>query len=297
VDIARAGYIGISVDGPHGGLRNVSKGDEQFLMFNIFNGGALRDNVRQSALELVVQRRALDSLEIDTSDCAGAPARAKIDAGHVALLGHSMGATIAPLVLAAEPRYGAAILSGAGASWVENVMHKKKPLEVRPALELLIGYARERKLLTAHDPMVTMLQWAAEPADPQVYAHLVAPRHVLMFQGIVDRYILPRIANALALPLGLDLAGPVLDKGHPELAEQTSIEAVLPLVGRKVIPLPAQGNQAGATAVVVQHPEDGIDDGHEVMYQLAAPKEQYRCFLATFARGTPLVTQPGVTCD
>ncbi|MEO7328504.1 MAG: hypothetical protein ABI193_08000, partial [Minicystis sp.] len=56
---ARGGFAGSSVDGPHGGLRNVTHGDEQFLMFNVGNPRALRDNVRQSAAELVLQAHVL----------------------------------------------------------------------------------------------------------------------------------------------------------------------------------------------------------------------------------------------
>ncbi len=41
---------------------------------------------------------------------------------------------------------------------------------------------------------------------------------------------------------------------------------------------------------MVQHAEDGIEDGHEVVFQTEAPKHQYRCFLESLARGeTPIV--------
>ena len=60
-EFARVGYAGVQVDGPLGGLRNTTHGDEQFLIFNVFNVAALRDNVRESALELVVLSSVLDS--------------------------------------------------------------------------------------------------------------------------------------------------------------------------------------------------------------------------------------------
>ena len=65
-------------------------------------------------------------------------------------------------------------------------------------------------------------------------------------------------------------------------------------VGRSAVALPASGNvsvgRAQVTAVVVQHPEDGVEDGHEVVFQTEPPKHQYRCFLASFAAGrTPVV--------
>jgi hypothetical protein len=39
----------------------------------------------------------------------------------------------------------------------------------------------------------------------------------------------------------------------------------------------------------VQHAEDGVEDGHEVMFQLDAPKHQYQCFLDSWLTGTPSV--------
>src|SRR5262249_4941765 len=46
--LARAGFAGIEVDGPLGGLRNTTNSDEQFLTFNVGNLGAMRDNIRES---------------------------------------------------------------------------------------------------------------------------------------------------------------------------------------------------------------------------------------------------------
>src|SRR5205807_10298026 len=106
---------------------------------------------------------------------------------------------------------------------------------------------------------------------------------------IVDHYIMPGIANATSLSLGLDLAGAALDEGAAELASTTHLRDLLPLSGGAQIALPASGNRAGLTAVVVQHPEDGIEDGHEVAFQTEAPQHQYRCFLQSFAKGTPKV--------
>ena len=290
---ASVGFAGLSFDGPHGGIRNVTNDDEQFLMFNVGNPAALRDNVRQSALEVALWPDVLDALAFDVSDCPGAGAEARFDVGKLALMGHSMGATIAPLAMALEPRYGAAILSGAGGSYIENVVHKLSPLAVRPFLEILLGYGKIGRTLGEHDPMLSILQWAGEPADPPLYARPlvseppagVSPRHVLMLQGIVDTYILPPIANATSLSLGLDLAGDELDTTAPELAAFAPLGDLLALVGRGRVALPVTGNVAGATAVVVQHAEDGVEDGHEIMFQTEAPKHEYRCFLASYAAG------------
>jgi pimeloyl-ACP methyl ester carboxylesterase len=295
---ARAGFAGLSIDGPHGGIRNVTRGDEQFLMFNVGNAAALRDNLRQSALEIALLPALLDAASIEVSDCPDVTAPADVavfDTDRLALMGHSMGATIAPLTLATEPRFGATILSGAGGSYIENVIHKESPLPVRPLVELLIRYAAQGVELQEHDPFLSLLQWAGEPSDPPVYGAAIAAQgtHVLMLQGIVDTYILPPIANATSLSHGLDLAGEALDATHPELAPRfRPLEALLGFSGRTTVALPATGNRDGVTAVVVQHPEDGIEDGHEVVFQTEAPQRQYECFLASFAEGVPRVPAP-----
>ena len=117
-----------------------------------------------------------------------------------------------------------------------------------------------------------------------------------MIQGIVDDYILPRIANATSLSFGLDLAGPELDtEADPRLVDELPVGPLLPMMGRAAIALPAASNVQladgrVATAVVTQHLEDGIEDGHEVAFQTDPPKHEYQCFLASWlATGVPSV--------
>ncbi len=302
---AKVGFAGLQVELPLEGLRNPSTINEDFAIFNVANPVALRDNIRESALELTLTPDLAAALTIDASACPGAGGSARFDTSKLALFGHSMGAWIAPLAAAFEPRFGALILSGAGGSWIDNVIDKTQPVAVRPLIEILLGYRKYERTLGANDVALTLFQWAAEPADPMVYGHrlvrdaAVRPRNVLMVQGIVDHYIMPSIANATSLPLGLDLAGDALDEKSKELADAPWIRTMLPYVGRAQIALPASGNAAAsdgskATAVLVQHPADGIEDGHEVLFQTEAPKHQYRCFLASWlATGTPKVPVAG----
>ncbi len=281
---AAAGWAGLSIDGPHGGLRNVTGDDEQFLMFNVINPEALQDNVRQSALELVRFADVVETLAVDAADCPEVAGTVMFDPAQMALMGHSMGATIAPLVAANEPRYRAVVLSGSGGSWIENLVHKQSPLPVKGFAEAILQYGSAGYALHEHDPILSLVQWAGEGADSAVYGPRVT-QHVLMFQGLLDTYIPPPIANATALSIGLDLAGDALDDGYGF----TTLEEVLPLIGRSTIPLPATANRDGVTAVVVQHPEDGVEDGHEVMFQLPIPKQQYQHLLETLLSGPPTV--------
>lgn len=310
------GWAGVSIDPPLEGPRNPSTINEDFAIFNVANAVALRDNIRESALETALVPHIMKNVTLDVSSCPGASGDldpsgkpiARFDPAHVALMGHSMGAWIAPQGFAIEPAYEAMILSGAGGSWLANVMYKVKPLDVRPVMEVLLGYTNFDLHLTPHDPALTVIQWALEPSDPMMVGRTILreppagthARHVLMEQGIVDHYLLPDIANALSMPLGLDLAGPPLDASSKELQDlgQYTLESMLPYSGRKQIPLPASGNFTGSdgtvvTAVVVQHPEDGVEDGHEIVFQTEAPKHQYRCFLASLLKGVPTVPVDG----
>ena len=101
--LAKVAWAGSSIDGPHGGLRNVSGKDEQFLVFNVFNAAALRDNIRESAAELALFADVVAPFHFDAADCPGpggggpGPGEVRFDAAHLALMGHSMGATISLL--------------------------------------------------------------------------------------------------------------------------------------------------------------------------------------------------------
>lgn len=293
VPITLAGFVGVSFDGVHGGLRNVTGGDEQFLVFNVTNLEAIRDNVRQSALEVALLPDWLPALRVDEGGCPGAGPLV-LDPDHLALVGHSMGATIAPLALAVDRRFGAAVLSGAGGSWTANLVWKQEPLATAPLAAAMLGLPE----VTDDEPALQLLQWAAEDADPPPYLWDRRDLHVLKVQGIVDHYILPPIAQATDLSAHLDLGGEALDEHTAELDPFRPIGTLLPLVGGTERPLPATGNRDGVTAVVVQHREDGLEDGHEVFFQVEAARRQFRCFLETWvADGTPTVVEGGALAD
>jgi hypothetical protein len=307
---ARAGFAGVSIDGPLDGLRDDGDSDEDYTIFDIGNPLALRDNVRESAIELILQAHILPTISFDVSECPSARSQygsseMSFDLSHLTIMGHSMGATILPLAAALEPAFTSIILSGSGSSWIENVLYKEDPLSVKPALEFLLQYdVAHQQVMTENDPALSVFQWAIESADAQVYDYRIindpiagaAPRPVLMFQGIVDHYILPDIANATTLTLGLDLAGAELDQSSQEPAGQTLISSLLPIIGRGNVAYPVSNNLSApggaVTGVLVQAPGDGIEDGHEVVFQTDGPKHQYQCFLESTLTGTPRVPAP-----
>jgi pimeloyl-ACP methyl ester carboxylesterase len=254
-DLAEAGFAGVMVDGPLGGVRNTAEWDEQFVVMNTVNLPALEGNVLQSALELVLVLRALGGLSLDA---CGARA---IDTDHVALIGHSMGAQIAPIAAAVEPGFGAVILSGAGASWIRQVMFKESPVRARDAAELMLGYPLHGRELNEHDPILSLLEWSGERSDPALYAGSI-DADVLVFQGVRDTYIPPPIANPMGVSLHVSLEGPALDA---TILDDLALTASDP------------------SHVLVQYEEDGIEDGHEILFQREDARVRLRSFLVRFA--------------
>jgi hypothetical protein len=66
--------------------------------------------------------------------------------------------------------------------------------------------------------------------------------------------------------------------------------------------LPASGNRRAGdgttvTAFVVQHQQDAVEDGHEVVFQTDPPKYQYRCFLQSLLTGVPQIPADGAATD
>lgn len=303
MQLAAAGWAGLTWDGPHGGPhRNPGGQDEQFLMFNVLNLAGTRDSIRQTALEAVLVRELASRLTVDTSGCEGASDTLTLDPNRSAIMGHSMGAWVAPLALAASDTttgqgFRAAILSGAGSSWMANIVYKKSPVDVRPLAEAILGYSATGRSLTMSDPALLLLQWAGEAADPQSYAHLArVDRDILMIEGIVDTYILPPIAQGTSLGLRLDLAGPAMPYDtDPRLVGFTPLPELLPLAGLTQRDTPVSKNRGAHTAVVVHAPGDAIEDGHEAAFQTPGPKHQARCFLETLAKdGAPTVVTPSL---
>ena len=154
-EFARAGMVGVTVDGPQTGSRLVG-GDNEFgslvdackidpkygednAMFDVCNPRAITDNIRQSAIEIALIPTLLEHGVEVTGDDTCHLATAKFDATRLALMGHSMGATIAPLALHLQPKFKAVVLSGANGSYIENILSKELPSPLAAQLEGLFG--------------------------------------------------------------------------------------------------------------------------------------------------------------
>ncbi len=286
--LAEAGIASLGVEAPNVGPRHPEGSSAGFDFFNVANLVAMRDNLRQGAVEYTVLAAAARSLSLPVAElgCDGLGAlddRVRFDADRLLFWGHSTGASIGALVLAVEPAFRAGVLSGTGGGWVYNLTLKQQPFPMRPLAEGLLGLPEGT--LDEHHPAATLFQTALEGAEVLTFArHWVSEplpgmlaKDVLLVEGVVDGYFPPRMVNALAMAAGLDVAEP--------LVEETLRDDLVWSGGREA-PRPAGANRGERSAWVVQHAAEGFD-GHHVAFELGAAKHDVRCWLRSVVEGGP----------
>jgi hypothetical protein len=292
--LAAAGIGALDIESATVGPRHPTGSYAGIDFFNAFNLDAFRDNIRQAASEFTVLPRVARRFDIDAgafAACSGVTApggRVTFDPANFFFYGHSTGASIGDLVLGVEPAYRAGMLSGAGGSWLYNLALKEHPIKLSKVMSVALGLTPEEPLDMFH-PLAAVFQTTVEEAEAMNFAPLWQADHagkpakdILLIEGVVDGYFLPRMVNALSMAAGLDLAGPAVD---PLTREE------LALTGGTQVPFPAAPNRAGRMGHVVQFAADGFD-GHYAPFELATAKHLYRCWFESLLAGAPRLAAP-----
>ncbi|PIE18099.1 MAG: hypothetical protein CSA65_06625 [Proteobacteria bacterium] len=234
--------------------------------------------------------------------------QAKIDPQRIYFFGHSQGGLTGPSFLAAEPEIKGAVLSGAGGGAMLSLLYKSAPNKLRPLLEVAL-----KEPVDEYHPVLNLFQQMLEPADPNNYAPQffyaprpgVAPKHIFLSEGLIDRYTPTQTTEALAVAMRAPAVGPVFAK-----------VLGLELRGLKASSLPTSGNvnveNGTVTAGLIQYEALSQNksctkdrecsgscvsgrcrrEGHFVMFNNAEAKRQYASFLATLARdGAPTISK------
>lgn len=267
--------------------------------FNVGNLTAFRGNIQQGALDFTTLAAVVNEIQLDASLCPSATAAGgsfRYDESHVFMHGHSTGSTMGGLAIPTEPRISAGMLSGAGGTWIQELTIAESPVPYRTLVKLLLGYDSEDDV-DAFDPPLTLFQTVMDPVDVTTWARHIAlspfpgsaPKPLLLSEGVIDTFHLPRMADAQGLAAGLDVIGPLVDP---------DAEAAYSLAGRSVLPAPASGNivagTGAVTGVVMQRAQREGIDGHHVHYEWPDVKYRYSCFFATLARTGQAVLLPPV---
>ena len=265
--------------------------------FNVGNLGSFRDNFRQGMLDFTTVVNVVAGIALDATLCPQASSSSgsfRYDPDQLFLFGHSTGSTIGSGVIALEPEVRGAILSGAGGSWIYNVTLAEAPLKMANIAGVLLNY-QHPDVVDAFDPAVTLFQTTLESIEVMDWGAATvhrplsnrSPKQLLLIEGLIDTFHFPRMVNAYAMSVGIDLLEPELE---PTAREEYA------LVSREVISPPAIGNidlsSGDITAVTIQR-EQNEHDGHYVPFEHDDVKYRYGCFIASMVRdGTATVPAP-----
>ena len=127
--------------------------------------------------------------------------RVEIDPARVALVGHSEGGIIAPMIASADPKLRAIVLMAGTASTGRDILRAQQVYGV-DSMAHLTGAAREAALANAAkatDSLAASMAWMKFflEYDPQIVARQVKTP-VLILQGATDRQVPPSEADKLA---------------------------------------------------------------------------------------------------
>ena len=293
--LSRVGVIVLSMDQIHHGPRDPRPGGCDSLQgaardscvelsfFNFLVPAAGRDNVRQSALDLVSLMRFAQTIDL-SEDMSVQHQPIRVNPAKILYMGHSQGGLNGPLFMAVEPKILAGVLSEAGAAIPITIEQKTEPVNINQLVRAALGLGGNDPLDRWH-PTLSLLQTYIEVSDGANYARFwfaeppagYAPKSVFMTAGLEDPYTPPDSIFAMAAAGQVPIVEPVL---HP-------IEA-LTLLGIDPAGLPPyRNNVAGgrASAGLAQY----ADQGHFVIFDVPSAKQRYRKFVESVIKGQPQI--------
>ena len=257
----------------------------ELLFFNVQNPEAMRTHVRQSAIDEVVRARMIresgivvpGSVSVTGSDIL-------IDSSSIVFYGHSQGGLNGPVFLAVDDSARGGVLSGSGSMTVITLLEKTQPVPDISVLtkRILLGLMTdEYDEINFLHPGMSLFQTAADVIDPIHYVPMLArrprpgfaPKSIYQTEGVNpdftgDNYTPPYGTEVQAIAIGLPWMKPVIH----EISE-ASYSGIAP------IEIPSgglSGNLANgrASGVLAQWPASEASDGHFVVYDIPAARNQ-----------------------
>jgi hypothetical protein len=281
--LARRGIAALGFDFPLHGDRKDPPDTNGLQLYNLFgNIEVTLDNMQVGAMEALYLSRLATRLEVPAAlspnfNAAGAAdGMIRFDPTRLTAMGHSMGSTFAVPIATVDPRIRGFVFSGSGGSLVEIANSALEPVELKPFIELLLGFPEGTTLRRSH-PLLHVFQNLWDYADPSAKARHVArephegmkPRPFFLTAGIRDGYFHPNSQTAIAVSLGATQAG--------EEVDPTTVEG-LKLSGRSLAPYPLENNLNAVTAALVQYAAP-FELGHYVAFDRPDTRQQFTCFI------------------
>ncbi len=286
VDDGTQRFAVLSIDGPMHGPRRGSDASPDDLFFNVLNPVAARDNSVQAAADLFVTAQMSEALDVAAGDSPIGEA-IRFDRAKTFYVGHSQGGNAGALSVPFEERVHSAVLSGTGGGLLLSLLDKRSPVDLSAGVQLVMAETDPDFELNQFHPVLSMVQWYVDAADPGSYARWwfrepkrEVPPHLFMTFGLEDTYTPPRAMHHFARALGVHITGRVYDEGHRLFVRELPVKRNKPA-----------GETARVTAALQQFQPDGYD-GHFVLFRDDEARRKYRWFLATAARdGIPTLVE------
>jgi len=255
------------------------------LFFNFQNPEAMRTNNRQSAVDEVVRARLIRESGITVPASVSATnADIPIARAPVVFFGHSQGGLNGPLFLAIDDGARGGVLSGSGSMTTITLTDKTKPDPSIAALTKSLLFAlkpNEYDELNHLHPGLSLVQNIGDVVDPIHYVPMIARRprpgfaakSIYQTEGVNpdftgDNYTPPYAIEVQAVALGLPWMDPVI-----HMVDEATYSGLDPVT----IPNDGlSGNLAGgqASGVLAQWPASEASDGHFVVFQIDAARDQ-----------------------
>ena len=262
----------IAIDMPeHGSRRGDSTESPEGLFYNFLNPRAARDNVLQGSADLMSVVRWV---KVGGGlPAVGSLPKTTLDVAHIALMGHSQGATHSALVASYEPDIIGVVLSGVGGHLSTSMLTKTMPVDIASVVPLgLLDPDSSFKLAGGlFNPGLAIIQSVFDRADPINYAqHLYrnptaevpTGLHAFMTYGIGDSFAPVETQTAYALAGRLTAVAPLtpdvpLTQANGPLVENVSVGGTPRSVGmRQYTPVPpSDGHFVGVSVGQPGRPE------------------------------------------
>lgn len=270
--MARRGIAVASFDFPQHGTRLPPGTQASFLGIVSNAKGTVTEQLVGAAESLFISRFLAD-LELDPAVSnlidPGAESVVSFDDKRLTGFGQSKGSTIGVLWASVDPRADAFVFSGAGGLLIEIGTGAQEPYDAAALLALMLDLPEGTALTRTH-PVLHAAQIAWDLSDPVIHGSVLAneasPRPVLMAAGNEDLYFSTNSQTALAVTLGVSIAGETdLEEWAQamELAGRDSLQEPV-LNPRVVVPFEAPHSL-----------------GHDVMFNQPEALYQWSCFLAS----------------
>jgi dienelactone hydrolase len=240
-------------DGPDGFVDDPASATAFFG--SLKNLGALRDQMRQSVLDIGTLVEVLRNPALNLEPLLQAVPGAHIDASRLAYLGNSLGGIMGAMHAAIDPHVSTYVLNVAGGGLLTELSNG--PIiagQIKLANTVNFGTVGNVRFAPGH-PMLQLMQHVVDLGDPLAYAHHIVlepatvgttvnpPKNVLQIEALWDEWVSNEANEALAFAAGFPLA-------VPNLGPRTGLPFVeaMPNASGEISGVPL----AGVTAVLVQ---------------------------------------------